>query len=319
VDTWVTPLTGRVFDWRYLLHLVRLIRQERVRLVQTHLLGAGIYGGMAAAMTGVPCVSTFHGMWDLRHLHRLRWAKARILRRASKVVLVSDSLRLEVDRLLPALGNAVVIPNGIGGGSAGGRETKTSLRRALGVPEDGFLVGAVGNVRPAKGFDHLLQAAAILLRRRSDYRFVVIGEGSGELFERLKALRGALNLDHAFTFLGFRPDAARLMGAFDVYVCSSISEGFSLSTLEALAAEVPVVATRSGGPAEILEHNRTGLLVDVASPDQVAAAVEFLRENGDYARMLVDAGRRETLDRYSLEAMVHQYRHLYGDVLTAVR
>ena len=305
------PARG-AFDVRYLLALCELVRARRIHLIQTHLLRASVYGTMTGALCRVPVVSTFHGQPDLAGRGTCRATKLWLLNRgARRVVFVSESLRrffLATDRF--ARDRAAVIPNGID-------ETlftpcrDTSLRDELGVGPDELLVGAVGNVRAPKGYDVFLRAAARLVRAAPGYRFVVVGETGGPLARELVALRDALGLRDRFTFAGFRGGIHRVINNFDYCVSSSRSEGFSLSVVEAMACGVPVVATRSGGPQEIITDGDDGLLVDVDAPEQIARAVERLRRDPAIRERLTRAGRALVLRRFTVERMVAAYERLY--------
>jgi glycosyltransferase involved in cell wall biosynthesis len=109
------------------------------------------------------------------------------------------------------------------------------------------------------------------------------------------------------------------MHAFDIYVLTSRSEGFSLSTIEAMASGLPVVATRCGGPEQIVEDGATGFLVENGSPDAVANAIDRLRRDRDQRARFGTAARDVVMKRYTLEAQVRAYEALYDRVLTPRR
>lgn len=307
----ITPLHGS-FDLRYLAALCRAVRKHRIDLIQTHLFAAGVYGSLAGWLCGVPVICTLHGRPDVPANTKYRAAKFAILRRgATKVVFVSESLRgffLSSSQLEPD--RTTVIPDGIDVSVFAPRRD-TSLRRDLGVGDDDVLVGAVGNLRPAKGYDVLLRAAALLQQRAARYRFVIVGDAQGALYEELAALRNALGLERVVTFAGFRNDVERVMNNLDVYVSTSSSEGFSLSVVQAMACWIPVVATRSGGPEEIITHDVDGLLVDVDSPERVAQAIQRLGDEPGTGARLTEAGRTTVAARFTIQHMVSSYHRLY--------
>ena len=314
----LTPLHG-AFDLRYLAGLCQAVRKHQIDLIQTHLFSAAVYGGLAGRLCGVPVISTLHGRPDLFGSAIYRAAKFGIMRRAvTTLVFVSESLRqfflstghLNRDR-------TAVIADGIDA-SAFAPRRDTSLRRELGIGETEVLVGAVGNVRPAKSYDVLLRAAAVL-RQSPAYRFVVVGEAQGALPQELLALRDQLGLGSTVTFTGFRNQVHHVMNNFDLYVSTSSSEGFSLSVVQAMASGVPVVATKSGGPQEIITHDVDGLLVDLNSPEQVAAAVHRLVTEPATRRRLIDAARRTVEARITIQRMVNGYEHLYDQSVRATR
>lgn len=303
-------------DRRYLLGLARIIRERNVQLIHSHLFGPSITASMLGLICGIPVVSTLHGEGDLSPSESFRRVKFGLLRRgAHRVVCVSEPLRqyfLGAGDLDPE--RTVVIPNGID--SAFFAPHDRGLRSELEVGEDEFLVGAVGNLRAAKGYDVLLRAAALLKEQSPGFRFVIVGQAQGDLHRELLQLRDALGLSETVLFAGFRDDVPRAMAAFDLYTISSRSEGFSLSTVQAMAAGLPVVATRCGGPEMILEDGVTGLLVDVESPARLAEGIARLRTDPAERQRLAAAGRAAALGKYTLDEQVRRYELLYDECIT---
>lgn len=316
VKPFLIPAKGRL-NVRYLRKLVRLIRRLQIDLIHAHLFGATLYGGMAGRVCGIPVVGTLHGEPDLPESSLLTQVKYAVLRRTiSKMVLVSKALSgsFHARGSFPTE-RSQVIYNGI--------EIERFAHAAASVDSeifrthpDDILVGAVGNFRPAKALDVFVRAAAILLREDSRYRFLVAGEKDEMIFPVVRALADQLGLRDRIVFLGFHPRVEEVFAALDVYVSSSTREGFSLTTVQAMAAGVPVVATRSGGPEEIVEDEETGLLVDVGSPEQIATAVERLTRDGPFAEKVTSAARSAAGERFSLTRMTDEYEALYTELLT---
>jgi len=317
VEPIMIPTQGS-FDLRYLVALCKAVKRHHIDLIQTHLFTAGVYGSLAGLLCGVPVVSTFHGRPDVAGNRWYRAAKFRVLRRAAKrVVFVSESLRrffLSVGIL--AASRTTVIADGIDVSTFAPRRDR-SLRQELGLGDDAVLVGAVGNVRPMKSYDVFLKAAALLQRQSPLYRFVIVGETHGPLFEELRALRDRLGLGNTVAFTGFRDAVHRVMNNLDLYASTSSSEGFSLSVVQAMACGVPVVATKSGGPEEIIRDDINGLLVDTDSPERIAQAIERLRRAPDVCERLARAGRKTVEERFTVKQMVTQYENLYDQCLIA--
>ncbi|MEX2048898.1 MAG: glycosyltransferase family 4 protein [Gemmatimonadota bacterium] len=305
--------SGR-FTARYARALRALVRTERIDLVQTHLLGTSVYATLACLGTSVPVVSTFHGIPDISVTDRLRLLKLRLLQGASnRVVCVSDSLAHHVASL--GYGAPIkVIPNGIDvrAFSAGGNGR---LRGEIGIGADETVVGAVGNVRPSKAYDVLLDAFARVRAAVPEARLVVAGQARGALHQQLLEQRARLGLDGAADFIGFRSDVADVLGTFDVFVLSSSDEGFSLSTVQAMAAGLPVVATRCGGPELIVGDSGGALLVPPNDPGALAGAIIQVIRSPSLAAGLRAAGRQRAFAAFSLERMLGDYDALYGRCL----
>jgi glycosyltransferase involved in cell wall biosynthesis len=234
-------------------------------------------------------------------------------------VFVSDALRaffLETGRVRPEL--TAVIPNGIDVESyMSPRDNQ--LRAKFGASQSQFLVGAVGNLRPAKNYEIFVRAAATLKARCADYRFVVIGLIDDQYGRGIVRLSEELGLGAEMRFAGFRDDIGRAIGTLDAYALTSRSEGFSISLIEALASGLPVVATRCGGPEQIVEDGITGILVQNESANAVANAIDLLHADGDLRRRLASNGRAMVRERFTMLEQVRAYERIYADCLTGRR
>ena len=307
------------FDRAYLMQLLALIREYEVDLVQSHLFGANVYCSLAGLISRRAVVGTFHGAVDVPHSERWLKLKFALLNLgADRLVFVSNHLQREMQaRAWLHAAKLVPIYNGIDIKRFAPRRD-TSLRRTLGIEDTHFTVGTVGNVRPAKAYDVWLRAAALLLQRAPDYRFVIAGQEHGALYDELLALRAELKLEAYVHFVGFRPDTETVLNNFDAFALSSRSEGFSIATLEALGCGIPVVATRSGGPEEILTDGVDGLLVPTGDPAALAGAIERLRHEPGLRQRLIGHGLAAVRDRFSIDAMVAHYDAMYARILNPV-
>ena len=303
------------FNVRYLKELVEIIRREKISIVQSHLLGSNLYCSLAGMICGVPVVSTFHGFVDMHTKERFAALKCMLVNSgSSRLVFVSDRLKeFYLEQKGFSVRKSVTIYNGVD--TALFRPQRDdSIRKKLGVWPENVLVGAVGNIRPAKGYEYLLNAAKLVVNLHPQFRFVVAGEGSGLLLDSLKELRKSLGLEDYFHFVGFEPNVSRFMNNLDIFVLSSVSEGFSISTIEAMACGVPVIATRSGGPEEIVRHLDNGILVDALCPDKLAESLADLLDDESLKQRFIINGIDSVKTKYSsenaIEAYVKQYMQL---------
>lgn len=313
----ITPVylpTVGAFDLGYLRGIARLARQHRAALIQTHLFTSAVYGSIAASVTRRPVVCTHHGLTDIATSGSYRQIKFQIVRRRrNHHVFVSNDLKRKFaeDHILNGR-HSRVIHNGIDC-DVFRPERAHDIRTELGVGVDDVLVGAVGNLRGPKDYPTFLRAAALLAARSSRYRFVIAGADDEPLRSELLRLAHELGLADRFTLMGFRPDVDRVINAFDVYVLSSSTEGFSLTTLQAMACGVPVVATRCGGPDEIIADGETGMLVPVADPEALARAAEEVVRDERRRAALVSAARARAVADFSIAAMITGYAALYEE------
>lgn len=306
----VLPSTGS-FNTHYLRSLVELIRAEQPDVIVAHMLGPAVYCSIAGCFARTPTIAVFHGQSDFSAEEPFARLKSSAIRLgARRVVFVSDMLRdaLASRLRLPAAKYSVIC-NGVDVDRIC-TASPAPLRKDLDLPPDAFLIGAIGNVRPPKAYDVLLKAARIAIDQAPKFRFIVAGDTSTPLYRELHELRTRLGLDRHFHFLGFRADTAEVLRALDAYVLSSTTEGFSIACCEAMAAGVPVVATRSGGPEQILDGGRCGLLARPEDPHALAAALLRMANSPDDRRSLSSAAMQRVRANYSVSIMIDAYREL---------
>lgn len=309
----IVPAKGS-FNARYLSTLLRLTRRHRSDAIVAHLYGSAVYASLTGRLLSVPVVSVLHGHTDVSGAGRLSFVKSALVRRGSrKVICVSEHLQRHLEPLLH-LGDSqcVVIPNGVDT-EAFRPSRDRSLRAELGLSDETVLVGAIGNVRAPKAYDVLLRAARIAIDRSRRLHFVIAGDCDNDLGRQLERLSRDLGVERYVTFLGLRADVARILNNLDVFVLSSRTEGFSIACIEAMACGVPVVATRSGGPEEILVDG-TGILVPVDDPQAIADALERVTTSKDLGASLAAKGLARVHERYSLSKMLTRYEALLESV-----
>lgn len=306
------------FNLGYLRRIAAIARNVKADVICAHLYGSAIYASALGMATGIPVISVFHGGADISAHDRFTTLKTWIIRRGSRrVVFVSQSLRNELRGLLKIHdARTTVIPNGIDTEAfRPGRDN--SIRDTLGLPPDAILIGAIGNIRPAKAYDNLLQAARALLDRSDRFRFVIAGQYGGTLADDLMRRRAQLGLEERVFFLGLRSDVATVLHNLDVFVLSSRSEGFSIACVEAMACGIPVIATRCGGPEEILD-TRSGILVEKENPAALADAVHRITQSPELAHKLSQAALERARDEFSLQTMLSRYESLIETAVNPV-
>lgn len=201
--------------------------------------------------------------------------------------------------------------------SGSGSPDAPAVRRNLGIPAGAYVVGTVGRLVRQKGLDVLLQAAATVAAARSDIYFLIVG--SGELEDRLRAQARQLGVDDRVCFAGARPDVEAILPALDLFVSSSLWEGLPTVILEAMAACVPIVATRVSGTVELVEDGATGVLVEPGNATQLAAAILRTVEASQPARAMAARAREFALARFDIQAVARQHEALYRRLVEAAR
>ena len=299
----------RALDPGLVVALATHLRREAVDLVHAHEFTMNVYGTMAARLAGVPVIATVHGRGYYAEAAR-RLAALRMAAQAGAMfVAVSE----DIQRFLSAevgLRDVRLVPNGIdvdrptSGDRARGRQ-------AIGVGPGEPVIGTIGNLYRVKGHRVLLEAAA---RLAPPVHVAIAGRGEEEA--ELRRLAAELGMSDRLHLLGYRTDTPDLLAAFDIYALPSFSEGQSLALMEAMAAGLPIAATRVGGNPEVLgADGETGLFVPAGEPEAMAAVLARLLAEPGTARRLGEAARARARRERSLPVMLGRYRALYDELL----
>jgi glycosyltransferase involved in cell wall biosynthesis len=287
------------------------IREINPSLVHTHLGSSDFLGPLAARSLGIPSVSTIHTtQWS----GRLRYRTMRRITQScvSRVIAVSDSARQEFLKLgfRPA-DHLVTINNGIDLVPVPGEGAV--VRRELGLREDDLVVMMISALREEKGHDVALQAVRELRSRVPNLRLVIAGQGL--LKDEIE--RSGRDLGDAIVMAGLRADVMRLLDAADVCIHPSRRDAFPNTIIEAMAARVPVIATRTGGIPEILPTPDLGTLIPAPpQPGELAGALGRLLEDPGRRGAQAEAAHRRYVEKYTAERWVKRTRALYDEVLT---
>lgn len=281
--------------------LTNFWRRQRTRIVQTYFLDSTYFGVPLARLAGIRRVVRVRnnlGHW-LTPRHR---AAGRILGRVVDATLTNcePARRAILEAEGGSARKVLVMENGV--------EADRFLR--LPWPDERpTRIGAVANLRPIKGVDVLVEAAARLVRRFPQLSFRVAGEGEqrGDL-ERLIQKRG---LAGRFDLIGSVEDVAEFLGTVDLVVLPSYAEGMSNALLEAMAAGRPVVATDVGANAHVLGGGEFGILAPPGDPAAIADGVAACLTHPRTSRIRAEAARRHVVEHYGRDAMQRRFEDFY--------
>ena len=296
--------------------MVGLIRRESPQIVHTHLFKSDFHGRLAARIAGVPVVvSTLHSIdpWaQERSLGRLYGWTARF---ADRVIAVSEDVRrfhaahtgIPEEKLV-TIENGVDIHRFAGLESAG-----RSVRKELDIDNAALVFGVVGRLTPPKDHSTFLKAAALILQKAPQARFLLVGEGP--LRKDLELQAQEIGLGNALIFTGLRKDIPAVLAAVDVLVFSSLWEGLPVALLEGMAAARPVVATAVGGIPEVVLPDKSAILVPPGDADALAQACLRLASDSATRHSMGQAGLERVVARYSIDAMIDRTAALYAKLL----
>jgi sugar transferase (PEP-CTERM/EpsH1 system associated) len=289
-----------------IVQLARRLWRLRADVLHTHNPAPHLVGAVARTLARVPVlVHTKHGRnypEDRRAVLANRWASLN----TDAVIAVSEDaagVARTIERV-PA-SKVRVIHNGIDLTSfpAPERRGGEGVGRAV----------TVARLHAVKDQATLLRAARRIADARPGFRLALVGDGPER--EGLERLRRELALEEIVRFHGHRDDVRTLLLESDLFMLSSVSEGLSLTLLEAMAAGLPVIATDVGGNREVVTHGETGFLVAPASPEAVASATLSLLDDPARAQAMGRSGRRRVEQVFDLRVMVRRYEALYLELI----
>jgi len=298
-------------------NLVRLIRRHGVGLVHSHGKGAGLHGRLAARIAGVPAVHTLHGLHYEQYGALGRAAYLGLERRLAAItrVIVNVSRAQQDEGLALGLfrpGQSRVVVNGVDSARLAARQLdRWDARAKLGLDQRALVIGSVARFDPVKQLDVLLRATTLV---RPPATVALVGRGPEEA--RLRALAAELGLGPRAVFPGEVEDAARCLGAFDVYAAPSRKEGLPLGVLEAMALGLPVVASDIAAHREVLGPVADALVA--ATPEALAARLGALLADADQRTLLGAQNRTRARSEFDVRSMLDALDGVYREVLGAV-
>jgi len=301
-------------DWQItaIPRLARGFIAEGADLVHLHTGRANWLGGWAARRAGRPAITTRR--MD-RPIRRGRWSNKLYGDLVRRAVAISPA----VSRVLAKAGvpneRIVTICSSVDPDAAKPTRESAVVRAELGTHDGDVVLLALAQLSRRKGFDILLQALAQLADRDDLPTWCCWLAGDGEVGPALQSQADHLGLGKRVRFLGLRSDAPDLLAAADLFVMPSRAEGLGVAALEAMAAGLPVVASRVGGLADAVAHGETGQLVAPEDPLALATTLIELLKDADLRARLGAAGPAHVARNFSVQTMVDGYLALYREVL----
>ncbi|HTL01451.1 MAG TPA: glycosyltransferase [Vicinamibacterales bacterium] len=307
----ITYLHKSKFDPATLTALLKIIDRKQIDILHLHGYGATTFGRIAAAMRGIPAILHEHA--NLTDTPWFQKVADRALEPYTDIALaVSKSTADFVIRarmVKPDKVKVVYLGAPLDEFSRPRDEADiAATRKRLGVLPGDFAIGTVTRLHDSKGNSYLIDAARLVLQRRPEARFFLVGEGP--LRGPLEAHALQLGLGDRFVFVGFAKDVAGVLHAFDLSVFPSLWEGTPLTAFEALAAGKAIVATDADGLLDVLTDGRDARIVARRDAEGLAdAIVDLMDHPAERARL--SAAARATSQRFDIAAFVRKMERLY--------
>jgi len=290
--------------------LWRTIRRLGPDIVHTNTLKTHLLAGAAARFAGRRLI------WHLRDILEEGNARKLLLRAARrlrpKVIAISEAVRRSLGG---AEVDVVVVYNGTDLSAFRPSPRREALRAALGLQPEEVAISIVGRLTPWKGHRELLRAFAEVVREEPRTRLLVVGEVAfwEDTYEtELRNLAEELGIASLVQWLGFRSDVPDILAATDIFALPSIDEPFGRAVVEAMAVQLPVIGTRSGGVPEIVVEGKTGLLVPPGDQRELAAALVRLARDAELRRSMGQAGRARATDLFDVNRTAQRVQEVYA-------
>lgn len=315
---WQAPLVAvddfGPFDWRLKQRFDGVCQRYQPAIWHGHDYKSNLLGFFARRRHPMTLVTTVHGWVKRTWKTPLYYAIDRYcLRGYDQVICVSEDLFERCQAIGVPEDRLWLVHNAIDTDDFRRKESSSAAKSRLGMPEGRLLIGSVGRLSDEKRFDLLIRAAATLIRQGAGLELWIAGEG--DQAERLRELIGELGMEERIKLLGFRSDTVDLYHAMDVFCLSSVREGLPNVLLEAMALEVPVLATRIAGIPKLITDGVDGLLVEPADEAALTAALARLVEDANLRARLAAAGRATIENRYSFRRRMDKIKAIYDHAL----
>jgi len=296
------------YDISVLWRLRQAFRARQLDVVHTHLWGANVWGRIAARWARVPrLVVTEHNVDTWKRPHHFVIDRC-LAPWASSLVAVSHEVRMFYERHGVGRGRWQVVYNGVDASTSPARR-RGEAYAAMGIEREEPVVGWIGRLVPAKAPEVLLDAVERAVKAMPSLKVLVIGDGP--LRARIEAEVARRGLQRTVQLTGLRRDVPELLAGMDALVFSSEREGLSMAMLEAMAAGVPVIATRVGGTPELIEDGVSGLLAEPGRPQELADRLVELLTHPERAAAMCTTARTRVEHAFSLTRMVEAHDALY--------
>ena len=328
------PFSGQLRDYqiRYILVSMKsrfsmksickirdFILNEKIDIVHTHGYRCNLYGRLACLSTGISNLATVHvSLYD--YVDTPSWLRLAYLLTekatsplASLYICISDAMRDDLRALGIRDEKLMVIQNGVDLEVFYPRESSANLYDELRIGRHRPIIGTAGRMVTEKGQIHLIDALPYLLDRWPELRCLLIG--TGPLMDDLKKRVGALGLSETCIFPGVRRDMPDMYPLLDLFILPSLREPFGLVLLEAMASNIPVIATAAGGPMDFIRSGVNGILVPPANPMKLAEQIDLMLANPDRSKTLAKCGYEMVKSRFDIHKTVRTIEETYRSLI----
>jgi len=306
-------------DWKLIISLARIFLKEKIDIVHTHNEAAHFYAGLAAKLILHPClVTTEHSRHYIDDNYKIRRLQKILMSKITdRWITVSGELaRLSIVKDGLSSKKVVSVQNGIDINQFIQpymiKNELAELKESLNIPENAKIIIMVARFHPVKNHALFIQAISGIRGQIDNLHVIFLGDG--ELRDELIKLTKKLGLDNIIHFLGYKKNVGTFLWLSDIFVLCSKTEGLPFSLLEALAAKIPVIITRSANRAELIKDGINGKIVE-SDTDSLSSALITLLKNPNSCKRMSENGFDFVKEHFSIERMIKSYEDIYENIL----
>lgn len=301
--------------------LAKQIRHQKINILHSFFEDSDIWGTLLAKLAAIPVVVSSKRDLGFSKNKKILMAYRLINPFVAKFISVSEAVKHQVHRQEKVnLEKIITIYNGVDIHKFHKTNHKDIVKSELKLNAKSSIVGVLANIKPIKGIEYFIYAASKVVKQFPQAQFIVVGicipgQENVVYYNKLKSLIQELKLEDKFFFLGGRSNIPDILSIMDVSVLPSLSEGFSNTVIESMAAGNPLVVTDVGGNSEAVVHGETGFVVPPKNSDKLAEAISILLHNQKLAKAMGEGGRKRAEQIFSVETMIDKIQNLYISIL----
>ena len=300
------------FDKKLIKQIRHYLKKNSIDVLHCHQYTPWVYATLAALGMGSKVIFTEHGRfypdyssWKRRFINPL------LALFTYKITAISKATKQAlVDYEFLSAGKIDVIYNGIKGLQAD-KDDVTRTKNKLNISADTLVFGTIARLDPIKNHDMMIRAFAKTLEKLPSAMLIIVGDG--DLMGELKGLVNDLNIKESVIFTGYIPYPKDYLAIFDIFLLSSLSEGTSMTLLEAMSLEKPCVVTDAGGNKEIIAHGETGLVTDNNNMQQYSDAMILLGTDPEQISIYGKQAKIRFQEQFDTQHMSNAYEQCYGE------
>jgi len=292
--------------------LVKIIKEKKIDVIHGHQRTAGYIASYIKSLIGIPFVVTIHDPWN-RAVFKSYYGK-----KFDHIITVSEFLR---KRFIADFGFSPDKVHTIYNGADSERYNLdkypiaqlNKLRQGLGIQPHEKVVSLIARLYESKGQQYLIAAAATVLIKCPNTKFLLVGSGEHE--DKFKKQVSGQGLENSFIFTGYREDIPELIAISDIVVRPSNMEGFPINMLEAMLMRKPVIATKIAGVPEMITHGDNGFMIEPGDIDSLASYISTILLDEGMGKKMGTRGQQIVLEKFTLKSLISKVENLYASLV----